>query len=264
MKTYLKPQTSNCGTKKYGLLLIAASFLAPLHASVVLVDFGATDDARSGYNEVTSLASLASPVSLITTSDQNSGLTLSYTGSLSPQFSNVSGINSPRLRDGDGAATWSTLSGGENVNNVTQQGLGFDTSGGQVGVFTLSGLEVGQGYSLMLLSGVGSTGGSSYLTFVGVDEDYSYLGYDISAGKTGTYTSETDTLHFGGYAGSGSTQTLHLTFTAASTDLEVRIGGAPYQQAVQGLLIKPIPEPSTSLLALMGFLGCLGIRRRNR
>lgn len=243
-------------------LVAAAALLAPVHAAVVLVDFGATNSGLTGYNEITSLASLGTAVSLTTKTGESSGLSLSYAGSTTPSTAGVAGINNAMNRGTDAANAWSSISEGEAIATVSSQGLGFATSGGQVGVFTLSGLIAGEQYSIMLLSGAGSAGGTnSYLTFVGVESGYSFTGYDNAAGKTATYTAGTDTLNFAGYAGSGTAQSLALTFTASSTDLQIRIGGAPLQQAVQGLAI--VPEPSIPLLGALGLLGAaMGRRRR--
>lgn len=247
------------------LLLSVAPVAAPLHAaSIVLVDFGVNNTGLAGHNEITSISSMAVPVTLLTANGDSSGLSISFTGDTeaSSGWINYNGVNLPMARGTEATAAWNVISGGGSVAAVAAQGLGFDSTNSKTGSFLLSGLIVGEKYSLMLLSGVGSTGnGSSWLQFVGVDSEHIYTGYDGTKSKVGTYTSETSTLRFDSYATSGQARDIGITFTAISENLRIEIGGGPSYQAVQGLAISTIPEPSAILLSGLGLLALVRRRR---
>lgn len=144
-----------------------------------------------------------------------------------------------RSRGIDATAAWSSISGGKDVAEAASEGLGFASSAGS---FTLSGLTIGQDYSLMLLSGAIGSGSNTNLAIVGSKTGYNLVLFDGSLGRYSTYNSETSTLAFRVYAGTETSQALKLTFTAAATDLTIKIGVGYFFQAIQGLAIVDTPN----------------------
>lgn len=245
------------------LCLFALFFVASAsgRAAVVIVDFGTTNNGLVGYNEITALSQMATPYSLITTDQTSSGLTLSFAGG-STNTNSGNGVTSGFTRSAATQTDWQTLTG-KAIGDVNGQGLAFNSlTGGHI--FTLSGLNVGQEYSLFLLSGVGGTGGGSpILSFNGIETGYTYQGYDSANTNSPSYNGGSKTLSFANYNASGVPVSLQLNFTAASTNLAITIGNTPVRQGITALAITTVPEPSSMLFAALGIpAGILLLRRR--